>query len=118
MPVYVNILIILVLFFFNAIFAMYEISMVASKKMRLQQRVDDGSKGAKAALELLSDPNQQYLSTVQVMITLIDTLSGGIGGALLAAPLAEQLRKVPLLENNAGIISLILVVTIPLVPSE
>jgi putative hemolysin len=112
MPVYVNILIILVLFFFNAIFAMYEISMVASKKMRLQQRVDDGSKGAKAALELLSDPNQQYLSTVQVMITLIDTLAGGIGGALLAAPLAEQLRKVPIFENNAGIISLILVVTI------
>ncbi len=112
MPIYVNILIILVLFFFNAIFAMYEIAMVASKKVRLQQRIDEGNKGAAVALELLSDPNQQYLSTVQIMITLIDTLAGGIGGALLANPLAEQLAKIPGLANYAGIISLIFVVTV------
>jgi putative hemolysin len=57
MPIYVNILIIFVLFFFNAIFAMYEIAMVAARKTRLEQRVDEGSKGAADALELLKDPN-------------------------------------------------------------
>lgn len=112
MPIYFNILIILVLFFFNAIFAMYEIAMVASKRMRLQQRADDGEKGAATALKLLQDPNQQYLSTVQIMITLIDTLAGGIGGANLAAPLAEQLSKVPWMADYAGILSLIFVVTV------
>jgi putative hemolysin len=112
MPIYFNILIIFVLFFFNAIFAMYEIAMVAAKKIRLQQKADDGVKGAAAALNLLKDPNQPYLSTVQIMITLIDTLAGGIGGANLAGPLAQQVGKIPWLADYAGILSLIFVVTI------
>ena len=86
--------------------------MVAARKTRLQQRVDEGSKGAAFALELLSDPNQQYLSTVQIMITLIDTLAGGIGGALLADPLAEQMKNIEWLAPQADIIALILVVTV------
>jgi len=112
MPIYVNILIIFVLFFFNAIFAMYEIAMVAARKTRLEQRVEEGSKGAADALELLKDPNQQYLSTVQIMITLIDTLAGGIGGANLSIPLAQQMKRIAWLAPQAEIISLILVVMV------
>jgi putative hemolysin len=112
MPVYVNILIILVLFFFNAIFAMYEIAMVAARETRLEQRVDEGSQGARDALFLLADPNQQYLSTVQIMITLIDTLAGGIGGALLARPLAELLNNVSWMVPYADTVALIFVVVI------
>jgi len=112
MPVYVNIIIIAVLFFFNAIFAMYEIAMVTARKTRLKQRVEEGSKGAKDALDLLSDPNQQYLSTVQIMITMIDTLAGGIGGALLARPLAELLKKIPWMASTADTVALISVVIV------
>jgi putative hemolysin len=112
MPVYVNILIILILFLFNAVFAMYEIAMVAARKPRLQQRVDEGSRGAADTLFLLDDPNQQYLSTVQIMITMIDTLAGGIGGANLAGPLAGLLGRIPWLSAQADIIALIIVVSI------
>ena len=112
MPVYVNIMIILVLFFFNAIFAMYEIAMVAARQTRLEQRVDEGSKGAADALFLLADPNQQYLSTVQIMITLIDTLAGGIGGALIARPFAALLVRIPWLASYADTVALIVVVVI------
>jgi len=112
MSVLINVLIILVLFFFNAIFAMYEIAMVAARKTRLEQRVDEGSQGAADALELLSDPNQQYLSMVQIMITMIDTLAGGIGGASLAGPLAVQLQKISWLANQAEIIALVFVVVV------
>jgi putative hemolysin len=112
MSVWINILIILVLFFFNAIFAMYEIAMVAARKTRLEKRVEEGSKGAADALFLLSDPNQQYLSTVQIMITMIDTLAGGIGGAALSGPVAEQLGKIPVIAPQADLIALILVVII------
>ena len=112
MPIYINILIILVLFFFNAVFAMYEIAMVASRKTRLEQRLEAGKRGAGDALFLLQDPNQNYLSTVQIMITLIDTLAGGIGGAMLARPLAEQMVKISWLAPQADIISLILVVVV------
>jgi len=112
MSVLINVLIILVLFFFNAIFAMYEIAMVAARKTRLEQRVDEGSQGAADALKLLSDPNQQYLSTVQIMITMIDTLAGGIGGASLAGPLAVQLQKISWLSSQAEIIALVFVVIV------
>jgi len=112
MPVYANILIIAVLFFFNAIFAMYEIAMVSARKTRLHQRVDEGSQGAADALELLKDPNQQYLSTVQIMITMIDTLAGGIGGAMLADPFADVLRNITWLEPVADTVALITVVII------
>ena len=112
MPVYANILIIAVLFYFNGIFSKYEIAMVSARKTRLQQRSDDGNRGAADALELLKDPNQQYLSTIQIMITMIDTLAGGIGGAMLANPLAEVLQKVSWLAPAADTVALIFVVVV------
>jgi len=112
MPVYANILIIAVLFYFNGVFAKYEIAMVSARKTRLQQRSDDGNRGAADALELLKDPNQQYLSTIQIMITMIDTLAGGIGGAMLADPLAEVLHKVSWLAPAADTVALVFVVVV------
>lgn len=112
MPFYVNILIIFVLFLFNALFAMYEIAMVSSKKTRLVARAEDGMKGASVTLELLQDPDQQYLSAIQIMITMIDTLAGGIGGAQLSRPLAEVFKRITWLEPFAEIAALILVVII------
>lgn len=112
MPFYVNILIIFILFLFNAVFAMYEIAMVSSKKTRLVARAEDGLKGASAALELLQDPDQQYLSAIQIMITMIDTLAGGIGGAQLSRPLAEVFKRINWLAPFAEIAALILVVIV------
>lgn len=112
MPFYINIIIIFILFLFNAVFAMYEIAMVSSKKTRLLARAEDGLKGASAALELLQDPDQQYLSAIQIMITMIDTLAGGIGGAQLSRPLAEVFKRIDWLAPFAEIIALILVVIV------
>ncbi|MDD2521994.1 MAG: hemolysin family protein [Anaerolineaceae bacterium] len=110
MPVYLNIILIFVLFFFNAIFAMYEIAMVSARRTRLHQRAEDGQHGAAVALKLQNDPNQEYLSAVQIMITLIDTLAGGIGGGMLAAPLADVLRRVSFLAPIADTLAFISVV--------
>ena len=112
MPFYINILIIFILFIFNAIFAMYEIAMVSSKKTRLVARAEDGQKGASVAMELLQDPDQQYLSAIQIMITMIDTLAGGIGGSQLSRPLAEVFKRVNWLAPFAEIAALIIVVII------
>jgi putative hemolysin len=46
------------------------------------------------------------------MITLIDTLAGGIGGANLSIPLAQQMKRIAWLAPQAEIISLILVVMV------
>ncbi len=110
MSIYGNIIIIFILFMLNAVFAMYEIAMVSSKKTRLVARADAGLKGAADGLELLQDPDQQYLSAIQIMITMIDTLAGGIGGAALSAPLAGVLKRVAFLAPVADTLSLVLVV--------
>ena len=112
MPIYANIILIFVLFGVNASFAMYEIAMVSSKRTRLQQRADEGVKGAQIALDLLKDPNSEYLSAVQIMISLIDTLVGGIGGANLSGPVAAVLKQVSWLAPIADPISLVFVTVI------
>ena len=76
-------LFVLVLILANGIFAMSEMAVVAARKVRLQQRADDGDERAKAALELANDP-AQFLSTVQVGITLVGILAGAYGGATIA----------------------------------
>lgn len=106
-----NFVIVLVLILINSIFAMYEIAMVSSRKVRLVQKIENGERGAEKALELYKKPNQ-FLSTVQIVITLIDTLSGAIGGAILAIPIAKLLRLIPWLSPYADLIALILVVLV------
>ena len=50
------------------LFELSEMALVSSNRRRLQRLAEDGSKGAKAALELLANPSK-FLSTVQVGLT-------------------------------------------------
>lgn len=106
---WLEIVIILLLVAANGVFAMSEISVVAARKIRLQQRADAGDQRARLALKLANNP-QQFLSTVQVGITLVGVLAGAYGGARLAAPLAETLRSVPTLAPYADSAAFALVV--------
>ncbi|MBK8484463.1 MAG: HlyC/CorC family transporter [Saprospiraceae bacterium] len=69
------ILIILTLILINGIFSMSEMSLVSSRKFKLENAKRKGSKGAKTALELSENPSK-FLSTVQIGITLIGILLG------------------------------------------
>src|SRR5688572_25135378 len=89
---------------------MSEISVVAARKVRLQQRAEEGDEGAKRALDLAHDP-EKFLSTVQVGITMVGVLAGAYGGNRLAAPLAAQIAEVPQLSRYADSIALGVVVT-------
>ncbi|MGE0041325.1 MAG: hemolysin family protein [Vicinamibacterales bacterium] len=104
-------LIILLLLVGNGVFAMSEIAVVAAKKVRLQQRAEEGDKRARAALALAEDPSQ-FLSTVQVGITLVGILAGAYGGATIAEKLAVSLAIFPSLAPYADALSLGLVVAV------
>src|SRR5690606_39414066 len=71
-------LIVLVLIGLNAFFALSEMSVVTSRKPKLRQMGGDSGK-ARRALELAEHP-EQFLSTVQVGITLTAILTGLPGG--------------------------------------
>jgi putative hemolysin len=92
--VWLELAVILLLVVANGVFAMSEISIVAARKIRLQQRAEQGDQRAQLALALAHKP-ELFLSTVQVGITLIGVLAGAYGGATLAAPLAALLASFP-----------------------
>ena len=73
-------ILILVLTLLNAVFAMSEMALTASRKARLTAMVEAGDKGAEAALKLMEQPTH-FLSTVQVGITSIGMLNGIVGEA-------------------------------------
>lgn len=104
-----DILIILVLILVNGLFAMSEIAVVSSKRIRLQKLAENGSRGAKAALEL-SDSPSRFLSTIQVGITLIGIFNGAFGEASLVAQLSPQLTGMPLIGDYSREVALAIVV--------
>ena len=89
----IEILIIVCLILANGIFALSEMAIISARKTRLQQKADEGNKGAKAALALAEEPTR-FLSTVQIGITLIGILSGALGGATIAEQIAVAVSKV------------------------
>jgi len=109
MPVtYLQILTIFLLILLNGVFATAEIALVSARKVRLEQAVRDGSKGAEAALGLMQNPNR-FLSTVQVGISLIGVFSGALGGATLSEDFAVTLARNPRLAPYSEPIALIVV---------
>ncbi len=76
----------------NAVMAMSEMAVVSSRKARLQQMAANGSRGAKAALEMLEEPTS-FLSTVQIGITLVGISAGAFSGAALGDRLGDWLEQ-------------------------
>jgi putative hemolysin len=106
-----EILFILILILINGFFSMSELALISSRKVRLEQRAEDGDKGAQSALELLKN-SSRLLSAVQIGITLVGIFTGALGGATLAERMAVWLANVPWLVPYAGGISIFLVVIV------
>ncbi|GAA5080109.1 hemolysin family protein [Lysobacter panacisoli] len=85
-----ELLIVIALIVLNAFFAMSEMALMTSRKLRLKQMAET-SRGAKMALELAEHPDN-LLSTVQVGITLIGVLTGVFGGEAIGLAIAGWLE--------------------------
>lgn len=106
-----EVLLLVALTLLNGLFAMSEIALVSSKKVRLQNLSDKGSAGATKALELYRFPSR-FLSTIQVGITSIGILSGAIGEKALSAPLAKWISGIPFFQSYAHGIALTVTVIV------
>ncbi|MFK4057295.1 hemolysin family protein [Brevundimonas sp. NPDC046655] len=87
----IAIAVVLLLVVLNGLFAMTELAVVSSRKSKLQSRAERGDRGARAALKLSEEPTQ-FLSAVQVGITLIGILAGAYGQATIAGELDRILE--------------------------
>lgn len=75
-------LVLVALIALNAYFSAAEIAFVSLPQYRLQQAADQGGKSAAQLLRLLKNPDQ-YLSSIQVGVTLVGIVEGLYGGRLL-----------------------------------
>lgn len=90
----VEFLVILILISMNGLLAMSELAVISSRRSRLQELVKRRNRGARVAVRLLENPTD-FLSTVQVGITLIGVLAGAFSGATLAEKLSVTLDGWP-----------------------
>ena len=104
-------LLIVFLTLLNGVFAMSELALAASRKVRLNAMAEEGDKGAQAALTLLGNPNQ-FLSTVQVGITSIGMLNGIVGEAAFSEGVAAWLHGFGVADKAAAISATAIVVTL------
>ncbi len=87
-----EIIIIIGLILLNGIFSMSEMSVVASKKYKLEKAKKKGKSGANVALSLSEKPTY-FLSTVQIGITLIGILLGIFSGDKLTEDLTRFIAE-------------------------
>ncbi|MFZ2306686.1 MAG: hemolysin family protein [Rhodoferax sp.] len=107
-----EVFLILFLTLLNGAFAMSELALTASRKIRLQTMAEAGDKGALSALELLQNPTQ-FLSSVQVGITSIGMLNGIVGEAAFSDGLSHWLlASLPISERAAELSATGVVVTV------
>ena len=104
-----EIVLIFALIIANGIFSGSELAILSARKVRLEQMVKQGDKRARLALKLASSPNN-FLSTVQIGITLIGILSGTVAGATLAQRLEEIFKTIPFLLPYSKPLSILAVV--------
>ena len=106
-------LLLLVLILTNGLLAMSEVALLTAKRAKLQAMAAQGKKSAAVALTVSASPTE-FLSAIQIGITSIGLLSGIVGEAVFAAPLAAFLETLGVPEGVAGIsatIAVVLVVT-------
>lgn len=102
-------LIIALLTILNGFFALSEIALVSTKKSKMEHLASKGNKRAKIVLTLLENP-EDFLSSVQVGITLIGIVAGAYGGSAIASSLASTLTGIPLIAPYAESLSLIIAI--------
>ena len=105
----VEILVVLLLVLSNALLAMSELAVVSSRRSRLQELVKRRHRGARMAMRVLENPTD-FLSTVQIGITMIGVLAGAFGGATMAGELGAWLDRWPLIAPYGQPTAIVLVV--------
>lgn len=93
----------------NGFFAAAEMAVISSRQARLQALAESGDPKAERTLRLQKNP-ANFLTTVQIGITLVATLASAVGGVEAARWLSPQLKRVLFLEPYADQLALGLVV--------
>jgi len=103
-----DILVILLLILINGFFVGAEIAFVSVRRTRLDELAESGDRRAKRAQRLMRDPGR-FLAVIQVAITFLGALASAFAAVSIVTLVAEPLRGVPFLADQADTIALLLV---------
>ena len=106
-----EIFILALLIFVNALFTMAEIALVSARKSRLESQAEKGDISARKALELSNNP-EIFLSAVQIGITLISIITGVYSGERFGKDLQPYIEKIEMFQPYAVTISTTIIVII------
>lgn len=110
-------LLLILLTLLNAFFSASEMAMVSLNRNRLEQKADEGDKRSQQLLKIVTNPNN-FLSTIQVGITLINILAGASLAETLAAKIAPLLGGSTTARTIATFVSLAILTYISIVFGE
>jgi putative hemolysin len=100
-------LLIVMLILLNGYFSAAEIALVSVKKFKIQQEADAGNKKAKQIQRWLLNP-EEYLSTIQVGLTLIGLIEGLYGGEAFQKYLEPKFLRLGLSSFSAHLCSILI----------
>lgn len=112
-----QLLVLVVLTLLNAFFAAAEIAVVSLNKNRVEQKAEQGDKKAKRLFDLLGN-SSNFLSTIQVGITLVNILAGASLADSLARKLAPLFGEATWAMQLAKVLVLILLTYVSIVFGE
>ena len=88
-----QLLVLIILIFFNAFFAAVEIAFISLNDMKIDKQAKEGNKKAKSIKKMLKNPSK-FLATIQIGITLAGFLSSAFASDAFADDLAPVLAEV------------------------
>ncbi|MGX6591635.1 hemolysin family protein [Cetobacterium ceti] len=93
MSFFVKLVIILILIGTSSFFSMSEISLAASRKIKLQRMADEGNERAVKVLKLQEDPGN-YFTVVQIGLNAVAILAGIVGDGILNPYVLKILNEI------------------------
>ena len=91
------IIVIILLIIINGIFSAGEFAIVSSRKSKIKEMIKEGGgkeKQARKLLEMREQP-ENFLSLIQIGITIVGTLASAIGGVISVTYVAPLIRQIP-----------------------
>ncbi|HIE25003.1 MAG TPA: HlyC/CorC family transporter [Anaerolineales bacterium] len=104
-----DIFLISVFILLNGFFAAAEMALLTVRKTRLKALAESGDRRANLALHIQDNPGD-FLSTVQIGITLVGTAASAIGGVGIVRFITPQIARIPILTPYAEAIALTTVI--------
>ncbi|MFL5683241.1 MAG: hemolysin family protein [Chloroflexota bacterium] len=113
MDTLLQIVVIIILTLFEAVFVAAEIALVTMRRSRIDQLVDEGSRSAQRVKGLVAQPGR-FLAVTQIGLTFLGFLASAYAAVNLTTSLEELLAGsgLPVLASSAGALALIIVTLI------